>query len=747
MHTAAKFRRQIAITTATALSVCIGSAAHSQEPVQTDELEQITVTAQRRAESVQAVPIAITVLTEQSTANAGVLKIDQLSLAVPTLELTHNANGVVQYIRGVGTQDASTGEENAVGLYLDDLYLFTSNAAAFQLSSISSIEVLNGPQGTLFGRNATGGVIHVRTRNPTAEPALDASITYGNYDTVSGNLYATGALARNLSANISIYGTNQADGWGHDVVTGEKAFTERDYGFRSKLLWTPAENTTILLSGGHSRVQGEVGLGFNQIPGSTGAGGTGFVGWYNTADLKNDSAANSHDDVALRVDQGLGWAQLVSISGWQQMSGFSNFNQDASPAGLVMYTGEQFGRDLSQEIQLLSPDDSAVKWIGGFFFMHDTSGYDHSRLGGAAVVAPLAGFPVTNIDPYIDIVSQVSTTSFAGFAQATYEIFPKTNLTLGARLTSDKREFSGDWHLSAALGGGAISGVPCGTTLCPYRDQKTYGQPSYRAVIDHHFNDDVMTYVSFDRGFKSGEYDSFGSASPSGPISVRPEILKAYEVGIKSQFFNRRLELNSSAFYYDYSNIQFTSIVAGGTQLLNAASATIRGGEFSFTALAAEKLTLSGQVAVLYGEYGSFLNAPATFASPNCTPAAPLGTPGTYSCNVSGGNMIHAPHFKGNLGVDYVISSGVGAFTLNTTYSYTDAFLWYPDGSLNQPVVSLVNASVLWTHPSGKWDVRLWGNNLNDRKFYSFGSESAFFGKQFSPAAPRTFGITFGAHL
>jgi iron complex outermembrane receptor protein len=193
-------------------------------------------------------------------------------------------------------------------------------------------------------------------------------------------------------------------------------------------------------------------------------------------------------------------------------------------------------------------------------------------------------------------------------------------------------------------------------------------------------------------------------------------------------------------------------IVAGGTRLINAASALVNGGEISFKVTPMNHLTLTGSLSILYGQYASFNNAPDYFpanayyagsviASPSCAPD------GTYSCDASGLDLIRAPHYGAHLAADYVIPSSIGDFALNANMSYTDSFYWSPDESMRQPVVNLFNASIKWSSPSRRYDVRLWGANLTDDEYYSSGSETIAYGQQFSPAPPRTFGVTAGVHF
>jgi iron complex outermembrane receptor protein len=344
--------------------------------------------------------------------------------------------------------------------------------------------------------------------------------------------------------------------------------------------------------------------------------------------------------------------------------------------------------------------------------------------------------------------------------QGTVLIVADTHLTLGARYTVDKRLFTGGVWFSDAIPD--VGGLPvcdavpitCPTTPATPGASHRWPMGTYRVALDHEFTDDVMGYVSWNRGVKSGQFDTFGTATggPANNPPVNPEVLKSVETGMKSEWLDHHLQVNLSAFHYSVQNLQMAIIVAGDTKLINAASAEVNGGELSVKVIPMNHLTLSGGLSILHGHYDSFKNAPDYFtpnayyagsniASPSCSPN------GTYTCNASGLDLIRAPHYGANFAADYVIPSSVGDFDLNANVSYTDSFYWFPDDSMRQPVVNLLNASVKWTNPRGRYDLRLWGANLTGAEYYSFGSEAIAYGQQFSPAPPRTFGITAGMHF
>jgi iron complex outermembrane recepter protein len=762
----------------------------ADEDADGEQLAEITVTAQRHAENAQKVPISVAPITPDAALDAGAVSTDLLAQLVPGVQMGHELDSATTFIRGIGPNTGGTGDESSVAVYLDDIYIPTGNASIFRLNAISGIDILKGPQGTLFGRNATGGVIQVHTKDPQFDPSADIEGGYGNYSTFTGNVYVTGRIIEDVASNLAVYIADQRNGWGHDVVTGQEAFTADDWGIRNKWLFTPASSTRILLAGDFTYTRGEVGLGFNQIPQFVAAGGhgycpgeggddgnpqtapiafkcpgapgAGYVGWYNTSDNENDVSVIKHTTLELKAEQDFGFAKGVSITGWQNMTGFAQLNLDSSPYGDLDADLVQRDRALSQELQVISPDEtsyaSRLNWIVGAFYMDDNAGYGpNARLAGIAEGFPTASVPASH---YFNLTDNVRTTSVAGYMQATVLLAAHTHLTLGTRYTVDRRLFTGGVWFSDAIPvvGGLpacqVAAIACPTTSATPGASRRWPMWTYRVALEREFTDDIMGYVSWNRGVKSGQFDTFGTpiGGPANNPPVNPEVLKSVETGIKGEWLEHHLQINLSAFHYDVQNLQMSIIMAGDTKLINAASAQVNGGELSVKVIPVNHLTLSGGLSILYGHYESFKNLPDYFppnayyagsniAAPSCT------ANGTYTCNGSGLDLIRAPHYGADVAADYVVPNPVGDFDLNTNASYTDSFYWFADESLRQPVVYLLNASVKWTNPSRRYDLRLWAANLTGAKYYSFGSESIAYGEQFSPEPPRTFGITAGMHL
>jgi iron complex outermembrane receptor protein len=380
-----------------------------------------------------------------------------------------------------------------------------------------------------------------------------------------------------------------------------------------------------------------------------------------------------------------------------------------------------------------------LNWIAGAYYLHDDAGYPNAILRGSAF-----GFPEsTPTDQALDLRDNVDTRSVAGFGQGTVKLLPNLNITAGARYTKDTRIFSGGVYFTPAV---PMDGDDPACVSAPYACPTSANSPgaqhswdlnAYRASIDYHVTEKAMVYFAFNQGAKSGEYDTFGTAI-SGPVAdppVSPEKLRAYELGMKSEWNDRHLKINVAAFHYDAANLQLATIVAGNTKLLNAAGADINGVEVDCTAIVINNLTITSGLSIQRGRYTKFPDAPAYFNPP------------TDSINAAGSPTVHTPEYTASIAADYLVRRSFGAFDWNANFTKTASFEFFPDRTLQQPTTDIFNASVIWTHPSQRYDVRIWGANITGDRYYSFGSESQGLGKQFSPAPPATFGLTLGLHF
>jgi len=677
------------------------AAANSSEAA---GLEEIVVTAQRRMESLQNVPIAISALTGAKATALGVNDVLDLPSAVPSLMVTTSGNSATMFLRGVGSNAGNPNNEPSVATYVDGIYYPNPNATIFAFDNIDRIEVSKGPQGTLFGRNATGGVIQIITRDPTQAPVLEASVSYGNYDATKSSVYAAGGLATGVALGVAAIYSNQGTGFGHDLYTSEEVGKYDSKGLRAKLLLNPGTTTEI-------RIGADYEQNFDTRPLQVVQDVAGVDGKVvNVGDFNTRANWPNYDGVkqtggSIRIDQDFGIVHLASISGYRYLTGVFSEDGDATPTPLVNALLDQAAHSFTQELQLLSSAGSRVTWLLGWFRYNGFASYDPFFISGEAA----APFPFTKV------LGDQRTRSDSAYGQATAEIIAKTNLTLGVRYTD---EATSRYTISSTSG-------PLGSATS---DNASFDKVTWRASLDHHFNSDVMAYISDNRGIKSGGFDL---VSPGAPY-FKPEVLNAYEIGVKSELFDRQLRLNVAGFYYWYEDIQVETYTPGGFFTTNAASASVTGMDLDFETRLPLGLTLAGGTSYLDGRYDDYPNAVVY-------PASVLQG-GQDTINARGKDMIEAPHFTGNAALRKSFSSGLGDFTLNAGVVYHSTAFVSADNRLTFPAYALVNGSMDWTEHGGRYGVRLWAKNLTGRTYYDARFETGVGDLQIQ-AAPREYGI------
>lgn len=664
-------------------------------------LEQIVVTAQRREQTLQDVPISVNAISGDSLKGRGIDSLGALSSAVPALAVPRVGSVVTPFLRGVGSNAADPNNEASVATYVDGIYMAAPFANVFSFNNIERIEVLKGPQGTLFGRNATGGVIQVVTRDPVAESFYEASIGYAKYDTVSGGFYGTTGLGSSAAIDLAIQFEDQGDGWGKNVVTGNDVYKGRERSIRSKLSLEPLDTTRILLSVDHFVANTSIG-DYQLRPGVPGLDGEiNYHGRHNTtANVDYNIKAESTGAMA-RIEHELSFAELVSLTSYRDSDGrYGPFDSDAAPVNFVTATLNQSVSTITQEFQLIGYSN-VVDWSLGAYYFDNKAKYDPGYLEGLAIGA----------DP-LSLVGVQDTESWSLYGQATVDIGKGFALTGGLRYTDEDQTFD-----SSANG----FGLP--------KSSNGFEEWTWRTALEYRASPDILYYLSYNRGIKSGGFDLL---SP-GDTGFDPEILDAYEIGMKAELLDNRLRLNTAVFYYDYEDIQVTSIQNSTTSTANAAGAKIKGVDVDLEAILSDQLTLSVAVSYLDGEY-------TDYPDPVIYPASPIEGPVSIP-NAKGNQTIRTPELTGNIAATYRIPTTAGEFLLTGNVSYNDGYYWAPDERLRQPSHTLVNASLEW-NPDDRFGVVFWGRNLTDKTYLLQGVPSAY-GDLIAYASPRTYGVTF----
>jgi iron complex outermembrane recepter protein len=672
-------------------------------------LEEITVTARRREESLQDVPIAVSAFSAERIENMGVPDITWLQQATPnlTLQVARGSNStLIAFIRGIGQQDPLWGFEPGVGLYVDDVYIARPQGAVLDIYDIERLEVLRGPQGTLYGRNTIGGAVKYVTKPLGNKARLDTRLTLGSYAQhdvlVSGVLPVTDTLS--LGASAAVY---RREGYGDNQYTGLGNHYEKKVdAFRLSAEYNPNDALSVRLAADMVDDDSDSKHGHREIAGAgLTAGETVLPDRYDTRGGIGDDNEVTTEGIALTIAYRLSEAlTLKSISAYREGATNTLIDFDATPAPALDVPGRYRDRQATQELQLLFEGD---RWQGvaGLYYLN-------AKASGAFDTV------VGLINLAIATSGSVETKSYAGFADVSYDITDRFTASLGGRYTSDERRgevyrqnFTG---LRTPLFGNAAA-VP-GLLRTDYSNERTFDKFTPRASLSFEFTPDLTTYVSYSEGFKSGGFDMRGDAvlTPTTVNGYDPETVKSYELGLKGNAFDGRMTYNVAAFWADYEDQQITrqEPAPGGVASFvdNAGSSTIKGIELEGAVLFSDRLSLTYGLGWTDAEFDEF----RTFTVVNGTPVpVDLSDIAVFQ---------NTPEWNGNLTLTYSqpLRAGWGGLVTALSGSYRDSYYMFefPRPLIDQTSsYTLVDASVAWTSESEKLRVALTGRNLTDEEY------------------------------
>ncbi len=700
-------------------------------------LDAIVVMAQRRQQNLQQVPLAVSAFSGDTLARSGVTSIRDVGQIDPSLNINASSGAVIPFLRGVGNPSSSTvGNESSVPVYIDDVYYTRLSPLDLELANVERVEVLKGPQGTLFGRNSSGGAIQVFTRDPGSSPEAEVQLGYANYDTISGRLYLAAPVTETIGASISVGALKQNDGWGRNLTTGEDIYRNKYINIRGKIVADLTEQTRISIIGFYGSQYSEQGIS-SSIYGGTTSGTPAFYGpprpitapgFYDTVSNLNGYVDHEGYGGSVKISHEAEFAELVSITAFRDAKEQYLTDGEPSPFRSLVYELNTIDKQFTQELQVKSKSNAAFDWIVGAFYLHSTAGYLPGRVTGDEIAA--GGLQ------YLDIKGKQQVNSYSAYSQATFKVIPEgTNITLGLRYTVDK-----------VHGIGSQDAVVTPDLIfpgqVPYDKEFTFKKLTYKVALDHRFTPDVMGYVSFSRGYKSGTFNTL----PLIGDPTRPETIDAYELGLKSELFDRRLRFNMAVFQNDIANPQVQTVVQAGNAnfvaLTNGEKAKVRGAEFNVEALVTDGLTLLGGATFLDAKYVDFKNAPFYFPANGF----PYGNSAPQVGDASGNTLAQVPKWRFNAGLNYRMDTQFGGILFDANTAYTDQFAWDADNILKQGDYFLVNSSLTFKLGADEnLSVRVWGKNLTKTKYYT--TELTLAGPAgyiAGPAAPRTYGVDVG---
>lgn len=707
-------------------------------------MQEIIVTAQRRSENLSKVPIAISVVTPDKIQSARITTTIDLEQVVPGLVTSNFANAGIfflPYIRGVGSAATGVGNSSSVATYIDGVYQPASTGNVADLPDLDHVEVVKGPQGTLFGRNATGGAINVVTKSPSDIFSLTADASYGRFNETVDKFYVTGPIADTLTASLA-YEYHGGGNYIHYIPTGGKIGGYNNNSVNAKIRWKPSdrfEATAGFIYRNTKLSDSSQGMAFAPEGGTPVPAQLGFpvnyqVGYSDTS-YPNDFRVKVQEYM-LHAKYSANGFDVVSITGYMRDTNniFDDF--DSSVANLFYFRETDHIKAFSQELQLVSNTSGPLKWLGGLYYSSDIESYD-PLIFGIGVPYPPTPANVANSPGGLreDTFSTSTARSYAAFGQATYEFAPRTNLTLGLRYTSEERALSGEQIIQTPIAsGGSYVFQPTVIATAPPDAHKWFKKPTWRVSLDHSF-DNLLVYASYNRGFKSGVYNTTNLTQPP----VKPEVLDAYEIGAKARLLDNHLTLNAAAFYYNYNNIQVQVTQEGAILLENAAKGRLYGLDLDAVAQPTRDFTLRASVNLLHSEYRNYFNA-ATYVL--------IGGAGVSSTipDATGMQMTYAPKYSFNLGADYKIHlSDSSNILLSGNYYYSGKFYTIIGQGNFIKAYGMLNGTVTWNFDHDRYYVGIYGRNLTNNK--DIGRYLNAFGLERQFIRPTTYGVTAGLKI
>ena len=699
---------------------------------------EIVVTARRREETLISVPIAITALSGDQLAAKGAGDITALAETVPnvTLESSRATNSTLSaFIRGVGQQDPVSGFEQGVGIYLDDVYLNRPQAAVLDIYDVQRIEVLRGPQGTLYGRNTVGGAIKYVTKQIDNQPHLALRGTYGSYNQMDGVISASTPIGNGTLRVGGALARLTRDGFGKNLTTGLDNY--------NKNVWAGRGTIEVHGSDIFARITADVTHdksnprnGYRMVPGFV-TGGAVLASEYDTQGGLNTPTQDVKAwGMSLFLEaKPSDWLTLRSITAYRKDDSATPIDFDALPAVDVDVPGFYRNRQLSQEVQALV-NLGKLNGLFGFYFLDATALTQFEvRLYTANPLLPgLTAF--TNAD--------IGTNTAAGFADFSYDFTDQLSLSVGGRYTWDKRS-AFILRQNYLFGGNPVfgtTGTPFGAPQTNFNGSKRFSKFTPKASLAFKPNSDTTLYASYSQGFKGGGFDprGVGVNAPAGVsqaefLSFRPEKVDSYELGFKASLLDRRIYIATAAFWMDYTDVQIPGSVACRVGVVNtfcgvvanAGKARMKGFEFEGRAKLIDsssgKLTLSGSLGYIDARYLSYI----TNIASTPTEVAQFR------------HVQNTPAWSGSASLDYAMNLGEGSLTIGGGMSFKSKTFQFEIANpfLDQPAYQLFDASMVYRAPGGHWSIGIYGKNLTDKRYrtsgYTFMAANALTGDLVMP--------------
>ena len=739
------------------LSVLVGLAAASGLPVANQSLaqddlalEETVVTAQRVEEDLLDTPIAITTFDSRQLEEINATDLTDLNGYVPAFQAppfpASSASPTI-FIRGMGNVDVQTTKDAAVGVYLDGVVLGRVNGLALSLADLERIEVLRGPQGTLYGRNSTAGTVNYVTRKPYDELAAKARITVGNFNRLDGQFDVNIPVSQNIFLKFG-YLRNKIDGWvENDNVSGFSDQTDPNKqdneAATAALRWNATDNFTLDYAFDYSDM--EYGNGYYQVVSAvpTVPGFFDNISTLPPTDDRRDEANMAKGFTASNVhvtghNLTLNWdvfenITLKSITGYRELDSdlFQNYLDGTeyvktspdpkvgAPTSEFIQANQVSQNQFSQEFQVLGRAlNDSIQYVGGLYYYHERSTEDQlSDLNDLNGFRPPAAGPA--IDAWSVDAKAESAAVYGQFAWRPNVLSQRLGFTFGLRYTHDEREASKSFIRTAL-----DFYLP---SPAPIDGKNDFSNTSGQFIVDYFFTDSVNGYFKYATGYRAG---GFNARAVPGDFEdgFDPEEVRSGELGFKSRLWDQRISVNAAAYYNQYDDLQVDAFVPPvNSTTINAGDSTIKGAEVEFIARLSRGWTLDAFYAYIDGEYGEYI-------------LPDFG-------DVADDRFIpNAPKNQAKVGAEYAFRmTGLGQVTVKVDYLWQDEFYSNPEAATLNDSYGLWNARLQWLDiplPQGDIRLALWGKNLADEEYTILTTDfKGVIASQFG--TPRTFGLDF----
>lgn len=751
--------------------------AEPEEPVEVRAksgsrmIEEVVVTAQKREQAIQDVPISVAAFSGEQLQAMGIENTKDLSKVTPGLQFSETAGFTLIYLRGIGTDSFLPYNDPSVATYIDGLYIPAQQGLVNSFGGIERVEVLKGPQGTLFGRNSTGGAINVITKSPGQTTELSAQAELGNLNDAKAQVYASTPLTDSLAASVSAIYNHQSpyyhietDDLGPlDAQPADHLYADQSYGGRVKLRWLPIDELDLGLTLYHIQ---QVGTG-STIGALTQPSAIATLFGIQAEDENYEIHRNEptklnvvNSVVAGNATYNLPWFDLKFIGGYQDITtkdAYYDFDNSAKP--LVSFgTNNAYNHVTTAEFQIASNKDSwnadRLTWIGGLYYLHSLGGYDpiYLKVLGSSpnlvdvllppdvlssVLDALSAIPAltrTGLGIQANIHGVLETDSYSAFAQADYSFTDWFNVTLGLRGQTESRFLTKQYF--------SVPSADNSNELTVFQyDAPKVTQDNLSPKVSLNFKplDDVLVYLSWSKAYKSGTYN--GISIYTRPTYVEPEIVRAAELGAKTEFFDHNLRFNAAIFQYNVKNPQVTyiSLLNGGAITFeNAGAARSRGAEFDTLLVPMPEsnpgLVLTAGVSYIDAVFTDYQNASGY------DPTTGIFRSKAY--DFTGNRLPRTAKLSGNFALNQTIEVPHGSVELSADVYYNDGFYYNAQNTeaASQPSYYLLNAHIGYSYEPWKMRITAYGANLNN-KAYSFSGFQADFGTNITLAPPRTYGL------